>query len=68
MVVLQPGYNIRGLFNNDRFLVMCLPLKNINATTQELTALWKVNSTLRDSVHISFSTLRDIKLHQEIKN
>lgn len=40
-VVLQAGHNIRGLLQNDRFLVMCLPLKNGNATTQELTALWK---------------------------
>ncbi|EZA54168.1 hypothetical protein DMN91_000417 [Ooceraea biroi] len=40
-VLLQPGYNIRGLLNNDRFLVMCLPLKNSNATVQELTTLWK---------------------------
>jgi len=43
MVVLQPGYNVRGLLYNDRFLVMCLPLKNTNATAQELSALWKVN-------------------------
>ncbi|XP_077260747.1 motile sperm domain-containing protein 2 [Temnothorax americanus] len=41
MVVLQPGYNVRGLLYNDRFLVMCLPLKNTNATTQELSVLWK---------------------------
>ncbi|EGI62159.1 PREDICTED: motile sperm domain-containing protein 2-like [Acromyrmex echinatior] len=42
MVVLQSGYNIRGLLNNDRFLVMCFPLKNTNtATTQELNLLWK---------------------------
>ncbi|XP_011697966.1 PREDICTED: motile sperm domain-containing protein 2-like [Wasmannia auropunctata] len=40
-VVLQPGYNVRGLLYNDRFLVMCLPLKNTNATTQELSVLWK---------------------------
>ncbi|XP_012529246.1 motile sperm domain-containing protein 2 [Monomorium pharaonis] len=40
-VVLQPGYNVRSLLCNDRFLVMCLPLKNTNATAQELNALWK---------------------------
>ncbi|XP_020287427.1 motile sperm domain-containing protein 2-like [Pseudomyrmex gracilis] len=40
-VILQPGYNVRGLLHNDRFLVMCLPLKNDNATPQELTVLWK---------------------------
>ncbi|XP_011168467.1 motile sperm domain-containing protein 2 isoform X2 [Solenopsis invicta] len=40
-VVLQPGYNVRGLLYNDRFLVMCLPLKNATATAQELSALWK---------------------------
>ncbi|EFN71009.1 Motile sperm domain-containing protein 2 [Camponotus floridanus] len=41
VVVLQPGYNIRGLLHNDRFLVMCLSLKNANTTPQELAALWK---------------------------
>ncbi|KAG7189653.1 hypothetical protein KM043_017331 [Ampulex compressa] len=40
-VVLQPEYSVRGLLHNDRFLVMCLPLKNANATAQELTTLWK---------------------------
>lgn len=40
-VVLQPEYNVRRLVHNDRFLVMCLPLKNANATPAELTALWK---------------------------
>ncbi|KAL0116879.1 hypothetical protein PUN28_010034 [Cardiocondyla obscurior] len=41
MVVLQSGYNIRSQLYNDRFLVMCLPLKNTSATAQELGALWK---------------------------
>ncbi|KAF7385774.1 motile sperm domain-containing protein 2-like [Vespula maculifrons] len=40
-VVFQPGYNLRGLSNNDRFLVMCLPVKNAAATAQELTTIWK---------------------------
>ncbi|KAK2576563.1 hypothetical protein KPH14_005236 [Odynerus spinipes] len=40
-VVLQSGYNLRGLLNNDRFLVMCLPVKNVTATAQELTTIWK---------------------------
>ncbi|XP_043248458.1 motile sperm domain-containing protein 2-like [Colletes gigas] len=40
-VVLQPGYNLRGLLHNDRFLVMCLPLKDANILPQELVALWK---------------------------
>lgn len=40
-VVFQPGYNLRGLSNNDRFLVMCLPVKNSTATAQELMAIWK---------------------------
>ncbi|XP_011631817.1 motile sperm domain-containing protein 2-like isoform X1 [Pogonomyrmex barbatus] len=40
-VLLQPGYNVRGLLQNDRFLVMCLPLKDTNATSQELAVLWK---------------------------
>ncbi|XP_031828053.1 motile sperm domain-containing protein 2 [Nomia melanderi] len=40
-VVLQPGYNLRGLLHNDRFLVMCLPLKDANTPAQEIAALWK---------------------------
>ncbi|XP_076170048.1 motile sperm domain-containing protein 2-like [Ptiloglossa arizonensis] len=40
-VVLQPGYNLRGLLHNDRFLVMGLPLKDANPSAQELVALWK---------------------------
>ncbi|XP_054012731.1 motile sperm domain-containing protein 2-like [Hylaeus anthracinus] len=40
-VVLQPGYNVRGLLHNDRFLVMCLPLKDANMSPQELATLWK---------------------------
>lgn len=42
IVILQPGYNVRGLLHNDRFLVMCLPLKSASITAQELTVLWKV--------------------------
>ncbi|XP_076169948.1 motile sperm domain-containing protein 2-like isoform X2 [Ptiloglossa arizonensis] len=40
-VVLQPGYNVRGLLHNDRFLVMALPLKDASPSAQELVALWK---------------------------
>ncbi|XP_033328315.1 motile sperm domain-containing protein 2 [Megalopta genalis] len=40
-VVLQPGYNLRNLLHNDRFLVMCLPLKDANTSAQEIAALWK---------------------------
>ncbi|CAK9802935.1 Motile sperm domain-containing protein 2 [Anthophora plagiata] len=40
-VILQPEYNVRGLLHNDRFLVMCLPLKDPNTSGQELAALWK---------------------------
>ncbi|CAK9829257.1 Motile sperm domain-containing protein 2 [Anthophora retusa] len=41
LVILQPEYNIRGLLHTDRFLVMCLPLKDPNTSGQELAALWK---------------------------
>ena len=41
-VILQPGYNIRGLLHKDRFLVMCLPLKDANMPAEELAALWKI--------------------------
>ncbi|XP_032679586.1 motile sperm domain-containing protein 2-like isoform X2 [Odontomachus brunneus] len=45
-VVLQPGYDVRGLLHNDRFLVMCLPVKNADITAQDLHTLWKsVKST-----------------------
>ncbi|XP_029051687.2 motile sperm domain-containing protein 2-like isoform X1 [Osmia bicornis bicornis] len=40
-VVLQSGYNLRGLLHNDKFLVMCLPLKDANASNEELAAIWK---------------------------
>lgn len=40
-VVLQPGFNLRGLLHNDRFLVMCLPMKDTQMTTQELAEFWK---------------------------
>lgn len=40
-VVVQQEHNIRGLLQVDKFLVMCLPLKNANASAQELAALWK---------------------------
>lgn len=40
-VVLQSRYSLRGLLNNDRFLVMCLPVKNATATAQELATIWK---------------------------
>lgn len=42
-VVLQPGFNLRGLLHNDRFLVMCLPMKDTQMTTQELAEFWKVS-------------------------
>ncbi|XP_024936528.1 motile sperm domain-containing protein 2 isoform X2 [Cephus cinctus] len=41
MVTLQPGYNVHGLLRNDRFLVMCLPMKDTKMTSQELTEFWK---------------------------
>ncbi|XP_014481736.1 PREDICTED: motile sperm domain-containing protein 2-like [Dinoponera quadriceps] len=40
-VVLQPGYDVRGLLHNDRFLVMCLPVKNADIAAQDLHTLWK---------------------------
>ncbi|EFN78120.1 motile sperm domain-containing protein 2 [Harpegnathos saltator] len=40
MVVLQPGYDVRGLLHNDRFLVMCLPV-NADITATDLHTLWK---------------------------
>ncbi|KZC04919.1 PREDICTED: motile sperm domain-containing protein 2-like [Dufourea novaeangliae] len=47
-VVLQPEYNVRGLSDNDRFLVMCLPLKNANTPAQKLSALWKTETSVED--------------------
>ncbi|XP_017788200.1 PREDICTED: motile sperm domain-containing protein 2-like [Habropoda laboriosa] len=41
LIILQPEYNVRDLLHNDRFLVMCLPLKDPIASGQELAALWK---------------------------
>lgn len=40
-VALQSGYNLHGLINNDKFLVMCLPIKSSTLTAQELTTIWK---------------------------
>ncbi|XP_076286455.1 motile sperm domain-containing protein 2 [Lasioglossum baleicum] len=40
-VVLQPGYNLRSLVHNDRFLVVCIPLKDANTSAQEIAAIWK---------------------------
>ncbi|XP_043514882.1 motile sperm domain-containing protein 2-like isoform X2 [Frieseomelitta varia] len=40
-VVVQQEHNMRGLLQVDKFLVMCLPLKDPNASAQELAALWK---------------------------
>ncbi|XP_017893126.1 motile sperm domain-containing protein 2 isoform X2 [Ceratina calcarata] len=40
-VILQQEYNVRGLLHADRFLVMCLPLKDPNTPTRDLAALWK---------------------------
>lgn len=43
-VTLQQGYNlVRGPLGNDRFLVMCLPLKNNQVTPDELINIWKTN-------------------------
>lgn len=41
-VMLQPGFNLQGLLRNDRFLVMCLPMKDTKMTVQELTEFWKI--------------------------
>lgn len=41
-ITLQPGYNSRNLLPNDRFLIMCLPIKDTKMTTQELVDFWKV--------------------------
>ncbi|XP_033352538.1 motile sperm domain-containing protein 2-like isoform X1 [Bombus vosnesenskii] len=40
-VVVQQEHNMRSLFHVDKFLVMCLPLKDPNASAQELAVLWK---------------------------
>lgn len=56
MVVLQPGYDVRGLLHNDRFLVMCLPVKNADITAQDLHTLWKVNYLLFFTLNIHIST------------
>ncbi|XP_046734885.1 motile sperm domain-containing protein 2-like [Diprion similis] len=37
-VMLQPGYALHGLPRNDKFLVMCLPMKDANASIPDL---WK---------------------------
>ncbi|XP_048263648.1 motile sperm domain-containing protein 2-like isoform X2 [Bombus affinis] len=40
-VVVQQEHNMRSPFHVDKFLVMCLPLKDPNASAQELAVLWK---------------------------
>ncbi|KAG6797794.1 motile sperm domain-containing protein 2 [Apis mellifera caucasica] len=40
-VVVQQEHNVRALLHVDKFLVMCLPLKDPNTSAQELAALWK---------------------------
>ncbi|KAJ8664740.1 hypothetical protein QAD02_006402 [Eretmocerus hayati] len=44
-VTLQPGYGTRNLAPNDRFLIMCLPIKNSKLSTQELVDFWKANGS-----------------------
>ena len=50
-VVVQQEHNMRGLLQVDKFLVMCLPLKDPNASAQELAALWKV------IIHVNYISL-----------
>lgn len=40
-VTLQTGYNLRTLLQN-KFLVMCVPVKDPQMTTEQLTEFWKV--------------------------
>ncbi|XP_034942102.1 motile sperm domain-containing protein 2-like [Chelonus insularis] len=41
-VSLQPGFNLRSLLHN-KFLVMCLPMKDSKMTAEDLTEFWKTN-------------------------
>ena len=40
-VTLQPGFNLRTLLHN-KFLVMCVPMKDPQMTVEELAEFWKV--------------------------
>ncbi|KAL7299847.1 hypothetical protein TKK_0007181 [Trichogramma kaykai] len=41
-ITMQPGYETRNLLPNDKFLIMCLPIKNSQKfTNQELVEFWK---------------------------
>ncbi|XP_043286137.1 motile sperm domain-containing protein 2-like [Venturia canescens] len=42
-VTLQTGYNLRTLLQN-KFLVMCVPMKDPQMTTEELAEFWKTGS------------------------
>ncbi|XP_048515667.1 motile sperm domain-containing protein 2-like isoform X2 [Athalia rosae] len=42
-VMLQSGYTLHGLPRNDKFLVMCLPVKDANTSAQELNEIWKTS-------------------------
>ncbi|KAH0535199.1 motile sperm domain-containing protein 2-like [Cotesia glomerata] len=42
-VSLQPGFNLRALLHQDKFLVMCLPLKDSKMSSEDLTEFWKTN-------------------------
>lgn len=44
MITMQPGYNSQNLLPNDRFLIMCLPIKDEKLSAQDLIDFWKVCS------------------------
>lgn len=41
-VVLQSGPNVTLLLNKDKFLVMCMEMKDLNASQQDIAEIWKV--------------------------
>ncbi|KAF7988489.1 hypothetical protein HCN44_001062 [Aphidius gifuensis] len=42
-VSLQTGFNLGTLLHNDKFLVMCLPMKDSKMNGEELADFWKTN-------------------------
>ncbi|XP_011314035.1 motile sperm domain-containing protein 2-like [Fopius arisanus] len=42
-ISLQPGFNLRSLLHNDKFLIMCLPMEDAKMTAEELVDFWKTN-------------------------